>query len=70
MSPIRRIAQRELLELWRDGRLLVAAALMLALIATALAVGWQHQRTYESERQAAQALDYDDWLKQTRRHPH
>lgn len=64
------IAKREFTEFWRDGRLLLAGGLMLLLLATALAVGWQQQRTGDAERVAAQALDYDDWLKQNERHPH
>jgi ABC-2 type transport system permease protein len=70
MSPVWWIARRELAELWRDGRLALAGGLMGLLLATALAVGWQQQRSIEGERQAAQRLDYDDWLKQDRRHPH
>ena len=66
----RLIAQREFTELWRDGRLLLAGGLVLVLLATALAVGWQQQRSTDAERRAAQALDYDDWLKQDARHPH
>lgn len=70
MSPVLLIARRELTELWRDGRLLLAGGLMLVLLATALAVGLQQLRTIEGERAVAQRLDYDDWLKQDRRHPH
>lgn len=64
------IARREFTELWRDGRLLLAGGLMLLLLCTALAVGWQQQRSTDAERRAAQALDHDDWLKQEQRHPH
>ncbi len=64
------IARREFTEFWRDSRLLLAGGLMLMLLATALAVGWQQQRANDAERIAAQALDYDDWLKQNERHPH
>ncbi|MCM5680650.1 ABC transporter permease subunit [Schlegelella sp. S2-27] len=70
MSASLVIARRELTELWRDGRLLVAGGLVLLLVATALAVNWQQVRNSEAERQAAQTLDYEDWLKQDRRHPH
>lgn len=64
------IAQRELTELWWDGRLAVAGGLVLLLIVSSLAVGWQRQREIASERQVAQALDYDGWLGQQERHPH
>lgn len=64
------VARREFTEMWRDGRLLLAGGLMLLLLGTALAVGWQQQRSTDAERRAAQALDHDDWLKQDQRHPH
>ena len=67
---VRLIARRELVELWRDGRLLLAGALLLLLLATAVAVGWQQQYSNDSERRAAQALDYDAWIAQDDRHPH
>jgi ABC-2 type transport system permease protein len=66
----RLIAEREFIELWRDGRLHWTGGLMLALILVALAVGWQRQQAIESERVVAQALDYDDWLNQSAKHPH
>jgi ABC-2 type transport system permease protein len=70
VSGIGWIAQRELTELWRDGRLLLAGGLMAALLLTALLVGWQRQSEVEGERIAAQTMDYDAWVAQERRHPH
>jgi ABC-2 type transport system permease protein len=67
---LRLIASRELTEYVRDGRLLWIGGLIGVLLVTALAVGWQQRSSVESERVAAQALDYDDWLAQTQRHPH
>ena len=64
------IARREITELWRDGRLLIAGGLVAALMTAALLVNWQHQQAVDGERRAAQTLDYDDWLKQSDRHPH
>lgn len=64
------IANREFTERLRDGRLLWAGGLVLVLLFTALGVGWAHQREARAEQQAAQALDYRDWLAQDRRHPH
>ena len=64
------IARREVTEFVRDGRLLWAGGLVLLLTLAALAVGWQQQRAIDAERIAAQALDYDDWVSQTTRHPH
>ncbi|MCA3221832.1 MAG: DUF3526 domain-containing protein [Burkholderiales bacterium] len=70
MSAAGLVARRELTELWRDGRLLLAGGLLLLLLVTAFAVGWQQQRATDGERQAAQALDYDAWIAQDERHPH
>jgi ABC-2 type transport system permease protein len=64
------IARREFTELWRDGRLLWSGGLVLLLTVVALAVGWQRQQAIEGERVVAQALDYDDWLNQSAKHPH
>ncbi len=64
------IANREFTERLRDGRLAWAGGLVLVLLFTALGVGWAHQREARAEQQAAQALDYRDWLAQDRRHPH
>lgn len=65
-----RIARRDFLELFRDGRLIGAGAVVLMLLITALAVGWQRQVESRAERVVAQKLDYDDWLAQPERHPH
>ncbi|MEZ2296989.1 ABC transporter permease subunit [Variovorax sp. RCC_210] len=64
------IARREFLERLRDGRLYWAGGLVAVLLLTALAVGWAHQRDARAEQQAAQAMDYRDWLHQDSRHPH
>ncbi len=70
MNAVLLIARREVTELWRDGRLVLAGGVLWLLLATAIVVGWQQQRSIESERSVAQRMDYDDWLKQDRRHPH
>lgn len=64
------IAQRDLREFVRGGRLYWSGALMLLLLLTALAVGWQRQVEAREERRQAQALDYEAWLTQPERHPH
>jgi ABC-2 type transport system permease protein len=64
------IAGKDLREFVRDGRLLWAGGLTLVLMLTALIVGWGHQVEIQAERIAGQALDYDAWLGQGRRHPH
>jgi len=70
MQLVNWIARREFLERLRDGRLYWAGGLVAVLLLTALAVGWAHQRDAQAERRAAQAMDYRDWLRQDRRHPH
>lgn len=67
---LRLIAKRDFTEFARDGRLVWAGGLVVILLFTALAVNWQHQRSADAERVAAQALDYDGWLRQNQRHPH
>lgn len=67
---LRLIATRDVIEFLRDGRLLWTGGLVAVLLFTAMAVGWQQQQTIDSERAAAQTLDYDDWLNQTSKHPH
>ena len=67
---IKIIAAKELRELIRDGRLLWAGGLVVALMLVALASGWERHVQVASERAAGQALDYEAWLQQGRRHPH
>lgn len=67
---IRLIAAKDFTEFVRDGRLYWAGGLVAVLLVSALAVGWDRYREVSSERQAAQALDYDDWIAQPERHPH
>jgi ABC-2 type transport system permease protein len=64
------IAHRDLTELVRGGRLYWMGGLLLVLLVTALAVGWQRQAESQSERARALALDYAGWVTQPERHPH
>jgi len=64
------IALKDLRERLRDGRLYWAGSVVVLLLLTALAVGWQHQMQARAEQVAAQRADYEDWLKQGARHPH
>lgn len=70
MKAVMLIAARDFREFVRDGRLLWTGSLIVVLLLTALAVGWQRQAALQAERVTAQALDYDDWLAQPARHPH
>jgi len=69
-SAIWLIACKDFRERLRDGRLAWAGGLVLLLLLTALAVGYQHQQTARAEQAAAQESDYQDWLQQDARHPH
>jgi len=70
MSTVWWIACKDFRERLRDGRLYWAGGLVLILLMTALAVGYQHQQTARAEQAAAQESDYQDWLQQDARHPH
>jgi len=70
MSTVYLIACKDFRERLRDGRLYWAGGLVLILLMTALAVGYQHQQTARTEQAAAQESDYQDWLQQDARHPH
>ncbi|MEW6139672.1 MAG: ABC transporter permease subunit [Thermodesulfobacteriota bacterium] len=67
---IRRIAWREFIEFIRDGRLPLVGGLFAVLLVVLLAVGWLQESNLNSERSAAQGMDYNDWLNQKNRHPH
>jgi len=70
MKTLWLIARRDITEFVRTGRLGWACGLMLVLSCAALTVGVQRQTQNRAERERAQALDYDAWLKQPERHPH
>lgn len=67
---IRVIAHKELKEMLRDGRFRVAATIVFALLVAALFVGWNHYRTVNAERAAAQARSREQWENQTAKNPH
>ncbi len=67
---IRRIAWRQFIEFVRDGRLPLVGGLFAVLLVVLLVVGWRQQSNVNSERSAAQGIDYNDWLHQKNRHPH
>lgn len=67
---ILRIARRELLELYRDGRFRAAAAAVLLLLAAALAAGWHATRELRAQHAAATELTREHWLNQGPKNPH
>jgi ABC-2 type transport system permease protein len=50
---LRLIAAKDLREFIRDGRLYWAGGVVILLLLTSLAVGWQRQREIDAERAAA-----------------
>jgi ABC-2 type transport system permease protein len=65
-----RIARRELTDIARDGRARAVAAIVLALLLTALGVGWSHYRDVSAQHRAAQQLTREHWLAQPPKDPH
>jgi ABC-2 type transport system permease protein len=67
---IRRIARKELVEMFRDGRFRVLSGAVLALSLLSLAVGWKHYLDVARQHEAAQAATRAQWLNQTKKNPH
>ena len=67
---IRTIAYKEFLEMVRDGRVQWAAGIVLALLLTALAVGWSHYREVNEQHELSQGTVRDQWLGQPEQNPH
>ena len=64
------IARKEFIELIRDGRFRWAAAIVLALLATALVAGAYYQRDLIAQQRAAQAAEQARWYAQDPKNPH
>ncbi len=67
---IRTIAYKEFLEMVRDGRVQWAAGIVLALLLTALAVGWNHYEEVNTQHELSQSTVRDQWLSQPEQNPH
>jgi ABC-2 type transport system permease protein len=65
-----RIARKELLEMSRDGRFRVLAAMVLAVSIVSLAAGWKHYADVNRQHEAAQAATRHQWLSQPPKNPH
>jgi ABC-2 type transport system permease protein len=61
---VSRIARKEVVEMWRDGRFRIAAVIVWALLTVALALGWQATRQAARERAQADRSDRAEWLAQ------
>jgi ABC-2 type transport system permease protein len=64
------VAAKEFAEIVRDGRFRWTAALMVLLLLTALAAGWQRYTSYMAIQGAAQGATNTQWLKQGDKNPH
>jgi ABC-2 type transport system permease protein len=64
------VARKELREMARDGRLRLAAAAVLLLLAAALATGWRAWRDASALRESAARATRADWLAQPPKNPH
>jgi ABC-2 type transport system permease protein len=67
---IRRIARKEMTEMFRDGRFRVLAAVVLAVSVVSMAAGWRHYADISSQHRTAQAATRDQWLRQPKKNPH
>jgi ABC-2 type transport system permease protein len=67
---ITRIAKKEFTEMRRDGRFLLAAAIVFALLSVALAAGWRHSEELKNERAAAAEISRRQWLELPAMNPH
>lgn len=65
-----RIARRERLELWRDGRLRLALVLLTLLLTLAALLGAMAARRAAAEVELARQADRQAWLEQGARSPH
>lgn len=64
------IARKEFIELFRDGRFRWAAAIVLALLVTALVAGAYYQLDLVKQQRAAQASEQARWYEQGSKNPH
>jgi ABC-2 type transport system permease protein len=67
---IRTIARKELVEMLRDGRFRVLAALVLVLSAASFAAGWKHYIDVQRQHHEAQQATRAQWLNQPAKNPH
>ena len=67
---IRTVAQKELIEMTRDGRFRCASGIVLALLLGAVVLGWQHYRDINAQQDLAQRATREQWLNQGVKNPH
>lgn len=67
---LQRIARKEFVDTWRDGRFRVLAALVAALTIVACLAGWDHHRDVERQHATAREATRAQWLRQPAKNPH
>lgn len=65
-----RIARKEFVEMWRDGRFRWSLLIVLTLLVAALAIGWKSYNSAKAEQERAQAESRESWENQGSRNPH
>lgn len=70
MDMTGRIARKEFTEMFRDGRFRGAGAIVFALLAGALLLGWQNHREVSAQHRSAQEATRAQWLQQGKKNPH
>jgi hypothetical protein len=64
------IARKELTEMFRDGRFVAAAAIVLVLLLAAVGAGWKHYSDVHAQHSRAQQETREQWLDQGEKNPH
>lgn len=67
---ILRIARKEFVDAWRDGRFRIGAALVVVLLVVSGLLAWQQTERARAERDAATALERKNWLEQGDKNSH
>ena len=67
---IYKIARKEFIEMWRDGRFRFTSAIVLVLLCAALLMGWQNYKQISQQQEFARAFDEKQWAEQGARNPH
>lgn len=65
-----RIARKELLDLWRDGRSRNAGVIVALLLLAALATGWRQTREFAQQQRFADQAAREQWEEQGAKNPH
>lgn len=65
-----KIARKEFIEMWRDGRFRWANAIVFTLLIAATLLGWHHAKSVHREREAAQSVTHEQWLNLPAMNPH